>query len=103
MIGGGCGNSRPMDDWRYELAGLSAQERLRAVKVYEAVAEGLAAGRLSRSARAELRTVAAAEGLAADHPWIGAAAEELELSGRTPHAAPAGPPRTSARLPSDAE
>lgn len=90
-----------MGDWRYELAGLSAQERLGAVRVYEAVAEGLAVGLLSRSPRAELRTVAAAEGLDPDHRWIGAAAEELELSRRTLRAATAGRPRTSAGLRTD--
>lgn len=68
-----------MEDWRYELAGLTAQERRRAVKVYEAVADRLVAGDLRTSLAAELRSTATAAGLDDEHPWIEAAARELEL------------------------
>ena len=79
MMGGGRGNPLVMGDWRYELSGLTAQDRLRAVKVYETVADSLARGGLRRSPRAELRRLATVEGLEADHQWIGVAAQELEL------------------------
>lgn len=65
-----------MGNWRYLLAGMSSQDRARAVRAFQAAADALA-GTEGQTATAALQTGAAAEGLCPTHRWIDAAAVEL--------------------------
>jgi hypothetical protein len=64
------------DDWRTSLDGLPLAERLRALLVYELAADR-SAGAPLEVATATVRAAAQAEGLAADRPWIDAAASRI--------------------------